>query len=111
MNTPLMHQTAQRFHTIVTGEDMRRFRQKWEMTQVEFAEVLGMHPQTVSKMERSDTSITQTVSNLLWAEDALRDMAMIVESLAQTCADITAEKQRRVAAHSKTRVVVQEGSW
>ena len=48
----------------MTGEELRRIRQKLGLTQKQFAEQLGWHPNSVARAERNEMPIVKPVARL-----------------------------------------------
>jgi DNA-binding transcriptional regulator YiaG len=62
------------------GSELRRVREEWKLTQVEFANLLGCHPQTVSEMERGRKPISQAIEILVGKEKKLREIKNILRT-------------------------------
>ena len=48
----------------MTGEQMRRIRKRLGLTQREFAQEMGWHPNSVAKAERGEMTITPMAARL-----------------------------------------------
>jgi transcriptional regulator with XRE-family HTH domain len=46
------------------GDELRRIRKRLRLTQVQMAERLGWHPNSVARAERSEMPITEPVAKL-----------------------------------------------
>jgi transcriptional regulator with XRE-family HTH domain len=49
---------------IMTGEELRRIRHRLGLTQKQFAEQLGWHPNSVARAERNEMPIAEPVARL-----------------------------------------------
>jgi predicted transcriptional regulator len=51
----------------MTGEDLRNWRKKWSITQVELARLLGTYQETISRWERGKRGVPSHLSLALEA--------------------------------------------
>ena len=58
------HDTIRERYRAMTGNGLRRIRRRLGLTQVEFAEQLGLHPNTVARQERGEVGIGRAVASL-----------------------------------------------
>ena len=64
----------------MTGGELKAIREAMELTQVQFAELLGLKPQTVSDLERGRMVISDSVSRHAWAQYKLWHIREILDS-------------------------------
>jgi DNA-binding transcriptional regulator YiaG len=49
----------------VRGEDVRRIRRRLGLTQVQFAELVGVHSNSVARWERNELTIRESAARLM----------------------------------------------
>ncbi len=49
----------------MNGKELRRIRKQLELTQVQLAEELGIHPNSVARQERGEIGISEPVARLV----------------------------------------------
>ena len=61
----MIRHSALRIVTIMTGKELRQIRQKLGLTQVEFADLVGVTPNSIARQERDEIGIREPQARLI----------------------------------------------
>ncbi len=51
--------------TLMTGEELKKIRKQMGLTQVEFADLVGVHWNSIARQERGEVAIRETQAKLI----------------------------------------------